>query len=552
MVTDELQDLVVDALRRAADEGAVRLAELPDVSFERPRRREHGDWASNVALAAGRQGANPREVAQAIVDRLDTSGLIASVDIAGPGFLNFRLSPQWLHTVVRRAADTGARYGHQPSGVGEKVNVEFVSSNPTGPVNAVSGRHAAVGDAIANMLQATGHSVTREFYMNDAGRQIDLFAESLAARYLQEHGIDAPLPDEGYQGAYMVELARELAAEVGDRYVDVEPAERIAAMKQIGLARMVASLKTSLERFGTRYDVWFSERALHESGAIQSAIRKLEGQGVVYEKDGAKWFRSSDFGDDKDRVVVRSNGAPTYLAPDIAYFLDKFGRGFDRLIYLLGADHHGTVPRMLAAAEALGFDRTTVEIHLVQIVTLVNEGEKLKSSKRAGVIVELDELLDEVGRDAVRYTFLTRSIDAPLEFDIELAKQQAPENPVFYVQYAHARICSILRRAEEEGLATDAEAAVLGRLAHPSEDELMRRIASYEEILPEAAALRAPQRISRYVEELASTFSAFYRDCRVITDDQELTQARLALCVATKAAIASGLGILGVDAPERM
>ena len=552
MVTDELQDLVVDALRRAADEGAVRLDELPEVSFERPRRREHGDWASNVALAAGRQGANPREVAQAIVDRLDTSGLIASVDIAGPGFLNFRLSPEWLHAVIRRAAKLGPSYGHQPEARGEKVNVEFVSANPTGPINVVSGRHAAVGDAIANMLAATGHSVTREFYMNDAGRQIDLFAESVAARYLQEFGIDAPLPEEGYQGEYIADLAREIKAEVGERYVHADHSERVAAMRDLGLGRMIEAIRESLARFGTRYDVWFSERRLHESGAIEGAICRLREDGVVYEKDGAQWFRSTDFGDDKDRVVVRGSGAPTYLAPDIAYFLDKFGRGFDRLIYLLGADHHGTVPRMLAAVEALGFDRTSVEMLLVQVVRLINEGEKLKSSKRAGVIVELDELVEEVGKDAVRYTFLTRSIDAPLEFDIELAKQQAPENPVFYVQYAHARICSMLRRAADEDLVFEADDAPLDRLEHSSEDELMRMIAAYEEILSEAATMRAPQRISRYVEQLASTFSAFYRDCRVMSDDAALTQARLALCVATKSALASGLGILGVDAPERM
>jgi arginyl-tRNA synthetase len=315
---------------------------------------------------------------------------------------------------------------------------------------------------------------------------------------------------------------------------------------------MLDEIRASLERFGTRYDVWFSERKLHESGAIEAAIQKLKERGVVYERDGALWFRSTDFGDDKDRVIVRSNGAPTYLAPDVAYFLDKFGRGFDRLIYLLGADHHGTVPRMLAAAEALGFDRDAVEILLVQIVTLAKGAERVKSSKRAGVIVELDELVNEVGKDAARYTFLTRSIDAPLEFDVELAKQEAPENPVYYVQYAHARICSILRRADEEGRTIDPSTAPLERLQHPSEDELMRKIASYEEVLPEAAAFRAPQRVSRYVEELASTFSAFYRDCRVITEDAGLTHARLTACVATKSTIASGLAILGVDAPERM
>jgi arginyl-tRNA synthetase len=552
MVTDELEGLVLDALRRAADDGAVSFEELPAVSFERPRRREHGDWASNVALAAGRGGANPRDVAQAIVDRIDTTGIIQSVDIAGPGFLNFRLAPAWLHEIVKRAAERGPSFGHAETGTGESVNVEFVSSNPTGPVNVVSGRHAAVGDAIANMLEATGHQVTREFYMNDAGRQIDLFAQSIAARYLQSFGIDEALPDEGYQGDYIADLANEIKQEVGDRYVKVDPEERVAVFRDLGLARMLDEIRASLERFGTRYDVWFSERKLHESGAIEAAIQKLKEREVVYEKDGALWFRSTDFGDDKDRVIVRSNGAPTYLAPDVAYFLDKFGRGFDRLIYLLGADHHGTVPRMLAAAEALGFDRDAVEILLVQIVTLAKGAERVKSSKRAGVIVELDELVNEVGKDAARYTFLTRSIDAPLEFDVELAKQEAPENPVYYVQYAHARICSILRRADEEGRTIDPSTAPLERLQHPSEDELMRKIASYEEVLPEAAAFRAPQRVSRYVEELASTFSAFYRDCRVITEDAGLTHARLTACVATKSTIASGLAILGVDAPERM
>jgi arginyl-tRNA synthetase len=552
VITDELKDLVRDALEAATSEGAIALVDAPSIEFERPRRREHGDWSTNVALAAAPKGTNPREVAQAIAERIDTSGVVASVDIAGPGFLNFRLAPTWLADVVRRAAAEGADFGKARSALGESVNVEFVSSNPTGPISVVTGRHAAVGDALANLFAATGHRVTREFYVNDAGRQIDLFAQSVAARYLQAFGHDAPLPEDGYHGEYLVDLAAEIKADDGDAYVDMSSEERVAALREMAVDRMLASMRRSLERFGTTYDTWFSERRMREAGGIEAALERLAAAGKTYEKDGAIWFRSSDLGDDKDRVLVRANGEPTYLAGDLAYLMDKFERGFDRLVYLWGADHHGTVARLLAAAEALGYDRTRVEVPLVQIVTLSRAGDAVKASKRAGLVVPLDELVDEVGADAARYTFLTRSIDSPLEFDIELVKQQAPENPVYYVQYAHARICSILRKADDEGHRFDPGTAPLELLEHGSEDELMRKLASYDEVLPEACALRAPQRIARYAEELAATFSAFYRDCRVITDDAGLTAARLALCVATKSAIASALSILGVAAPERM
>lgn len=552
MITDELRDLVRDALESASSAGVITLSGAPTIELERPRRREHGDWSTNVALAAAREGANPRDVAQAIADRIDTSGVVASVEIAGPGFLNFKLAPTWLADVVRRAAREGARFGKTPPSDGEAVNVEFVSSNPTGPINVVNGRHAAVGDALARLFEATGHRVTREFYVNDAGRQIDLFARSVAARYLQSFGRDASIPEDGYHGEYLAGLAADIKDEVGGAYLDIPDEGRVEALRPLALERMLGSMRVTLERFGTSYDMWFSERKLHETGAIDRALERLAATGATYEKDGALWFRSSDFGDDKDRVLVRANGEPTYTAADLAYLLDKFERGFDRLVYLWGADHHGTVARLLAAAEALGYDRTRVEVPLVQIVTLSRGGDAVKASKRAGVIVPLDDLIDEVGADAARYTFLTRSIDSPLEFDIALAKQQAPENPVYYVQYAHARICSILRKAEEEGHAFDPSSAPLELLEHDSEDELMRKLAAYDEVLPEACAFRAPQRITRYAEELAATFSAFYRDCRVITDDAGLTAARLALCVATRAAIASTLDVLGVSAPERM
>ena len=551
MVTDRLAVQVRVALEKVAAAGLLSAETLSEPSFERPRNREHGDWATNVALVAAKGGGNPREIAQAIVDALEPSDLVDVVEVAGPGFLNFRLSKAWLQDVVTRAA-TSDGFGRSSSGDGVKVNVEYVSANPTGPINVVSGRHAAVGDTIAALLEATGHSVTREYYFNDAGRQMLLFGASVAARYLQHFGVAAEVPEDGYQGDDVREVAEQIAAEIGDELVTAAPEERDARMLALAWPPVLERSKEALHRFGSRFDVWFQESSLHEKGEVAAAIDRLREKGFLEEREGALWFLSSRFGDDKDRVVIRSNGEPTYFAADLGYLIDKFDRGFDRLIYLWGADHHGTVPRLMAAVEALGFDRGAVEIPLMQIVTLTRGGEAVKASKRQGIYVALDELVDEVGVDAARYTFLTRSLEAPLEFDIDLVKEQAPENPVYYVQYAHARICSILRRAEEEGLHPVFDEAHLSRLGHPSEDELMRKLASYEEAVPDAARLRAPQRITRYVEELASTFSSFYRDCKVIGDDRELSGGRLALCLSTRSVLADGLGLLGVSAPEKM
>ena len=552
MVTDRLAELVTSALEAAASDDILNASELPRPEFERPRNREHGDWATNVALVAGRGQGNPRDIAQALVDRLPSSGLVERVEIAGPGFLNFHLSPSWLHDVVRRAIDPLARFARSDEGAGVKVNIEYVSANPTGPPTVVLGRHAAVGDTIANLLEATGHEVTREYYFNDAGRQVIQFARSVEARYLQHFGRDAAVPEDGYHGDYITELAQRIASEIGDRLVDAEAEARLEEIRVLAVTPMIKEIEETLARFGTHFQVWFSEATLHDSGELDAALDQLRAKDLLEEREGALWFLSTRFGDDKDRVVIRSNGQPTYFAADIGYVLDKFARGFQRLIYLWGADHHGTIPRLQAVVEALGHDRNQVEIPLVQIVTLSSGGESVKASKRAGVLVYLTELLDEVGKDAARYVFLTRSTDAPLDFDIEKAKEQAPENPVYYVQYAHARISSIVRRADEEGIGIDSANASLERLRHESEDALMRKLASYEEVVPEAARFRAPQRITRYVEELAATFSAFYRDCKVITEDAELTQARLVLCLATRSVIADGLGLLGVDAPERM
>ena len=544
MITDHLAELLRSALAEVGIEA--------QPEFERPRKREHGDWATNVALAAAKGRGNPREVAQSILDALPSSDMVERVEIAGPGFLNFHLSSRWLQDVVRRAADPSEEFGRSQLGRGQRVNVEYVSSNPTGPINVVSGRHAAVGDVISNLLEATGHEVTREFYVNDTGRQMKLFGQSLAARYLEHFGVDASVPEDGYQGEYMVDVARRVADELGSELVEVPDEERVTRLKEIGLSYMLSDMKRSLEGFGTHHDRWTLESSLHGSGVIDQAIERLKEAGLLEEREGALWFLSSRFGDDKDRVVVKASGDPTYLYGDLGYLLDKFARGFDRLIYVWGADHHGTMARLFAGVEALGFDRSTVEIAIVQMVNLTSGGETLKGSKRAGVIVELEDLVREVGVDAARYTFLTRSMDAHLDFDIEAVKREAPENPVYYVQYAHARICSILRKAASEGHEPQPATAPLERMEHASEEDLARKLAEYEEVILDAAELRAPQRVTRYVEELAQAFSAFYRDCRVVSEDEDLTQARLALCVAAKRVIADGLGLLGVGAPERM
>jgi len=550
VITDHLAELIASALAAASRDGIVS-GDMPEPFFERPRKREHGDWATNVALQAAK-GGNPRPIAQAIVDRLPPSDVVARVDVAGPGFLNFHLAPVWLHDVVRRAA-TDANFGRSDRGRGTKVNVEYVSANPTGPLSVVAGRHAAVGDALANLFEATGYDVDREYYFNDAGRQLQLFRQSIHLALASELGIrvEMDIPEGAYSGDYLIGLAQLVVAEAASRYDALADVERVERLADYALARTQSLIQESLNRFGTEMDIWTSERRdLHDTNVVNTALGRLANKGLLYERDEATWFKSSAFGDEKDRVVIRSNGEPTYLAGDMGYLLHKSDRGYDALVYLWGADHHGTVGRLKAAAEALDL-QAEVEIVLVQNVSLVRGEQRLKASKRSGVFVPLDDLIRDVGPDAARYTFLTRSIDVPLDFDIELAKEQAPENPVYYVQYAHARICSILRKAADEGHQSD-PAATLEPLTHESEDTLMRKLASYEEVVPESAEMRAPQRITRFVEELASDFSAFYRDCRVITEDERLTKARLALCVATKNVIASGLGLLGVSAPERM
>ena len=552
MVEERLRQLIHEAAAKAASELGVDVS--PDqVELTRPPHKRFGDFSTNVALRWGSAiKRNPAEVAAAIYRNLPQTDFVSSVEVAGIGFLNFYVTHGWLHDVLRDVVEKGGDYGRAERN-GQRVQVEFVSPNPTGPLHVGTARNAALGDGIASILDAAGWTVERECYLNDAGRQIDLFAESVEARYLQQFGRPADIPDGGYHGEYLIEVARAVVEDVGDSLLDRPVGERRERLRSEGLRRVLDMIRSTLARFGVRFETFFSERSLHDSGAVGEAVERLKRDGFAYEAEGAVWFRATEFGDDKDRVLIRGTGQPTYFAADCAYVVNKFGRGFDHLVYVWGADHHGDVKRVKGAAQALGFDPDRVEIVLYQLVSLYRGGEPVRMSKRAGEIITLDELIDEVGKDAARYTLLSRSQDSSIDFDIEVVTRQSLDNPVYYVQYAHARMASILRHAADVGVEpAPIETAQLELLTHESELALLRKLSELPEEVMVAANLRAPYRMTRYAEELAGDFHRFYTDCRVVTDDPALTQARLWLCVGTKQVVANVLGLLGVTAPESM
>jgi arginyl-tRNA synthetase len=526
---------------------------FPRPELERPRRKDFGDFSTNLAMvAASASGAKPREVAEAIVAALPADPSLERAEIAGPGFINLWTTDAWLHDVLRRIVREGERFGAgEPRG--ERVQVEFVSANPTGPLTIGHARNAAIGDALARLLAFVGHDVEREYYFNDAGGQMDRFGASIEARYLELLGREATLPEDGYHGAYVVDLAREILEREGPGAADLPEAERFVRLRAAGAALAMAGIRATLERFGVTFDRYFQEATLADRGEIAQAIERLRETGHVYDAEGATWFRSTAFGDDKDRVVIRSDGSHTYFGADVAYVLDKFARGFDHLVYVWGADHHGDVVRVRGVAEALGFDPGRVEIVLYQFVSFLRGGEPVKMSKRAGTFVSLDELIDEVGTDAARFHLLLFSNDRPMNFDIEEVARQSLENPVYYVQYGHARIASILRKAADEGVRrAPVDDADLTLLSSEPEQDLLRALADAPALIRTAAEQRAPHKLTHAAQDLAATFHRFYTACRVVSDDAALTQARLWLVAGTKQVLATLLGLVGVSAPEAM
>lgn len=536
--------------------GELTFESLPNFVLEEPREKQRGDLATNLAMVLTKQAhKSPREIAGILIKHFPTEGTwIETSEIAGPGFINFKLDPTWLTGVIPQVLSEGKDYGKGNFGQGQKVQVEFVSANPTGLLHMGNARGAALGDSLASLLSMAGYEVSREFYINDAGNQIHNFALSLEARYLQQLGQDVPFPEGGYHGEDLIDTVKGLIAKVGDKYLNVEEELRREFLVRYALEEKLTQIRETLADMGVHYDVWFSEHSLHDSGAVKQAMEDLEKKGYIYEKEGALWLKSTLFGDEKDEVVVRSNGTPTYFAADIAYHRNKFERGFGQVINIWGADHHGHVARMKGAMSALDYDPANLEIILMQLVRLIQDGEVVKMSKRSGKYISLRELLDEVGKDAARFFFLLRDPDSTVDFDLDLAKAESSDNPVYYVQYAHARMCSILRQAEELGYEYSGTPAQeeLARLDSVEERELLKKLADLPSEISIAARLREPHRMAHYVLDLASLFHTFYNSQRVLVEEESLRKARLSLIHSTKQVLANVLRILGVTAPERM
>lgn len=546
---------IKNALLKAKEQGQISFEKIPDFILEVPREKSHGDFATNIAMQLTKQAKkNPRVIAQTIIENIDTQGTyIHKIEIAGPGFINFKLDTTWLYDVLRDIEEKKNSYGRINLGQGKRVNVEFVSANPTGPMHMGNGRGGALGDSIAAILEMAGYEVTREFYINDAGNQIEKFGQSLEARYLQLHGQEAEIPEGGYQGEDITEHMREFIELEGDSYLNADPQTRRTALIDYALKKNIDRLKNDLGDYGINFDVWFPEHKLHDS-RLEETVNLLKERGHTYEKEGALWFKSSEFGGEKDEVLIRNNGFPTYFAVDIAYHMDKLKvREFDWAINIWGADHHGHVARLKGALDAVGIDSSRLEVIIMQLVRLFRNGEIARMSKRKGKAITLSDLVDEVGKDAARFFFNMRSSDSHLDFDLDLAVKQSNENPVFYVQYAHARICSILRQMEVEGVtAEEIKGADPKLLKEEQELDLLRRLAELPGEIEIAARNLEPSRITRYVLDVASLLHSFYNACRVRVEDKELMKARLLLILCTRQVIYNVLTLLGISSPEKM
>lgn len=570
-VRESLGLIVTDALSSAIEDGSLALETIPAPALERPREEAHGDWACTVAMRLAKEAhMNPRQIAQIIIDHLPENALVATTDIAGPGFINFTLNPASFQEVVREVRTKGTEYGKSELDAPCKVNLEYVSANPTGPMHVGHGRWAALGDSMARVMRHAGYSVDEEFYVNDQGNQMNVFADSLVVRYLQLLGEKIELPEQSYGGAYMIELAQQIVDADGDAWRDVDPDERRRAFRERGYAAMMDSVRDTLALFGNQFDTYFSEHSLFIPGddgknKVQHAFDAMKERGFIYEDEGATYFKSTEFGDEKDRVLIKQNDELTYFMSDVAYHYNKKQRGYDLLLDIWGADHHGYIPRCKAMMAAWGYPND-LEVVLGQLVNLYRDGKAVRMSKRTGEMITFRELIDEVGVDATRYLMLSRSSDQPIDFDIDLAKKQDATNPVYYVQYAHARICSILRKAaREQGIdqaeslspaqlaeALELDDAPLDLLTHESELALMKQIDGFADLVAGAARDRAPFRLTHYAQDLASLFHSFYTNCRVIDEDAALTKARLALVDAARINLAQTLGLLGVSAPTTM
>jgi arginyl-tRNA synthetase len=557
VLTQDLRAAIAQAAEHAVAAGDLPPSVLPLPAFEvePPRDPRHGDFAANLALMlAAAVGRPAREIGAVILQHLPVpSDLVAKAELAGPGFVNLTLAPPWLHRWLYRVQAEDRRFGRTDVGQGRRVLVEYVSANPSGPLHVGSGRNGAVGETIARLLDALGYRVSREYYVNDYGNQVDALARSVEARYFEALGRPAEFPEDGYNGEYVGEMARRIAAEHGSTLADAPEGERRSRIQEFSLRTMLDDIRTTLEEFGVTFDTWFSERSLHDSGAVAEVLEELRRRDLLYEQDGALWFRSTQFGDDKDRVLVRSDGRPTYFASDIPYHLNKYARGFDHLIDVWGVDHIGDIARLRGSLQALGQDPATIELLIHQHVRLRNEGEAVRMSKRSGEFVTLRNLLDAVGRDAARFFYIMTSPNAPMDFDLALAQRKSADNPVYYVQYAHARICSILREAGRAGIVRPGTAETdLTPLAAPEEWVLMKRVATFPEVVYAAGTKREPQRLCAYARELAEAFHVFYTQCRVLTDDARLSAARLVLVDATRRVLRNALDLVGVAAVERM
>lgn len=555
-MTEKLKDILRTSVGFIACEQGQELPEDFEIRLERPRQEGHGDWATNIAMQLAKPlGCAPRELAAKIIEKIPDGDVIEKVEVAGPGFLNFTLSQRWMAETIGEALEKRGEYGRIDQGKGRRVQVEFVSANPTGPLHMGHGRGAAVGSIIASILEYAGWDVEREYYINDAGLQMEKLGQSAQARYFEELGraAEAPMPEDGYQGDYMADVAKEFVAQYGSSLADKPLDETAEFFTRETSKKILKLIKKDLKDFGVTFDVWFSEQSLYDDNLVEPAMRELKERDYAYEAEGALWFRSTKFGDDKDRVLIRSNGMPTYFTSDVAYLKNKYDRGFDKLIYVWGADHHGYVPRLKSINKAFGHPDENLEVPLIQMVNLLRDGKPVQMSKRAGTIIMLSEITNEVGKDATRFFFAMRRSDTTLDFDLELAKRATSENPVFYVQYAHARICSIYRQLAERGIALPAADELdVSLLTDPAEINLAKAISKFPEEIEKAAEELAPHRMAYYATSLAEAFHAFYNSQRILGVEEPVMKSRILLTEAAQIALENVLGILGVSAPEKM